>query len=189
MYFRLARYEDIKIIHLLHKRRFFGSYLSQRSSLLYQLYRYFVVSKNFKVILLDDGDILGCVVIRIDNKFELNTAFFRTLLMMPIVKIYHQLIDKNVRGFTFRDRVHIQSIFSVKGGQGLGKLLVEKVEDECMKLGRYVITLETPFDNNRSVIDFYKRNGFDTDYLFYQGGRVMVKMYKLLKRVDDDSAE
>lgn len=189
MYFRLARTEDVKIIHLLHTKRFVGSYLSSRSSLLYHLYRYFIESKNFKVLLLDDGDIVGCVVIRVDNKFELNKAFIRTLFSMPLVKIYHQLIDKNVRGFSFRDRIHIQSIFSVIGGQGLGKLLIEKVEEECIRLGRYVITLETPFHNNSSVIDFYERNGYDTDYLFYQGGRMMVKMYKLLKRVDDNSEE
>ena len=64
-------------------------------------------------------------------------------------------------------------------GSGFGKALIERFEEEAKKRGCKRVALTTDFNNNNSVISFYKKSGYIVYYEFtaYPARR----MYKLVK--------
>jgi ribosomal protein S18 acetylase RimI-like enzyme len=66
-------------------------------------------------------------------------------------------------------------------GQGIGKKLIKKFEEEVINHGCTEMTLTTDFDENNKVISFYKSTGYEVFYEFttYPDR----KMYKLKKNL------
>lgn len=180
MYFRLASESDIPVITELHSERFTDSYLSTRRSLLLSLYEYFINSSNFKVIILEDQKLLGCMVLRVGNKFKLSLSYVRVLIFTPLLKSLELLCTRERKRFFINEMIHIQSIYTIENNKGYGSLLLKKAEHEAKILERGVITLDTDFLDNTKVIDFYERNGYNRDYVYLKGKKPMLKMYKLL---------
>lgn len=66
-------------------------------------------------------------------------------------------------------------------GQGIGKELVKKFEEEAKLRNAKEIALTTDFNNNNKVLEFYNKNGYSVYYDFttYPNRR----MYKLIKKL------
>lgn len=64
-------------------------------------------------------------------------------------------------------------------GLGIGKELIKRFEEEAIKKGCKKISLTTDFENNESVIEFYKKSGYKIFYTFKSyPNRFMYKMIK-----------
>lgn len=68
-------------------------------------------------------------------------------------------------------------------GQGIGKELIKRFEEEAMNKGCLEMALTTDFDKNSKVLEFYKSTGYDIycEFITYPKRR----MYKLKKKLDN----
>jgi len=64
-------------------------------------------------------------------------------------------------------------------GQGIGKLLLDKFEENALKNNCTKIALTTDYFNNENVINFYKSRGYEIYYDFISFPKR--KMYKMIK--------
>lgn len=67
-------------------------------------------------------------------------------------------------------------------GEGIGKLLINAFEGAIRKNGIERVSLTTDYYNNISVIEFYKKRGYEIFYDFYAFPQR--RMYRLIKRLN-----
>jgi len=64
-------------------------------------------------------------------------------------------------------------------GAGIGKEMIKRFEEEAKSRRCLTIALTTDYENNETVLEFYKRNGYQIFYVFTSYPNR--KMYKLIK--------
>jgi GNAT superfamily N-acetyltransferase len=73
------------------------------------------------------------------------------------------------------------SVLPMYNGQGIGKELIKRFEEEAIEKGCTEMALTTDFNKNNKVLQFYKSTGYSVYYEFITYPNR--KMYKLIKKL------
>jgi len=117
------------------------------------------------------------------NLFSFSLEAVRLLFSRPGA-LLRLALNLSKSGSDTRDTAELLSIASLPeySGKGVGKLLIETIENKLKDHHRKAITLTTDYYNNDNVIGFYRSRGFEinSDFITYPGRR----MYRMIKYLD-----
>jgi ribosomal protein S18 acetylase RimI-like enzyme len=188
--------DDIVHVHLKSFPSFFLTSLGEK--FLAEYYNIYIQYNHIAFVVEDNGKIEGFVVGTNSSEefyrdFKSNiqpflipiiTNIFNPKLVSKIFnRIYSILFKKRVNDVLkkYNDINELTSIGVLPSDQkkGLGSILLGAYESYCLNEKIKGIYLTTDAANNDSVLNFYKKSGFEIDLTFYQSEER--KMYSLTK--------
>jgi ribosomal protein S18 acetylase RimI-like enzyme len=196
---RKAEFTDINGMVRVHLKSFPSFFLtSLGEKFLVEYYNIYIQYNHIAFVVEVNGNIEGFVVgsnsseqFYCDFKSNIKsflipiiTNIFNPKLVSKIFnRIYSVLFKKRVNGVLkkYNDINELTSIGVLPSDQkkGLGSILLSAYESYCLNEKIKGIYLTTDAENNHSVLNFYKKSGFEIDLTFYQGEER--KMYSLTK--------
>jgi len=118
--------------------------------------------------------------ILVNNFFAFSMEAARLMFSRPRA-LLRLALNLSKSGSDAGDAAELLSIASLPeyGGKGVGKLLIETIENKLKDHQRKAITLTTDYHDNDKVIGFYQSRGFeiDSDFVTYPRRR----MYRMIK--------
>lgn len=118
--------------------------------------------------------------ILVGNLFAFSLEGIRLLFSRPRA-LLRLALNLSKSGSDVGDAAELLSIASLPeySGKGVGKLLIETIENKLKNHQCKAITLTTDYHDNVKVIGFYQSRGFeiDSDFVTYPGRR----MYRMIK--------
>ena len=121
--------------------------------------------------------------ILVNNFFAFSMEAARLMFSRPRA-LLRLALNLSKSGSDAGDATELLSIASLPeySGRGVGKLLIETIENNLKDHQCNAITLTTDYYDNDKVIDFYRRRGYeiDGDFVTYPQRR----MYRLIKYLD-----
>lgn len=106
--------------------------------------------------------------------------FSKPKAIIRLVNNLEKNTDKNDNG-NYAELLSI-GVLPDYNGQGIGKELIKKFEEEAKNKGCSEMALTTDFDKNSKVLEFYKSTGYEIYYEFITyPDRKMYKLKKNLK--------
>lgn len=199
--YRKSKVSDSNQIAKIHLKSFPNFFLTTLGySFLKTYYRSCAKSKeaiSICAIDQDDKKLLGFAVGCLNSKGfnkrlikQNRVAFmFHGLIILfskpkAIIRLFNNLgknTDKNDTG-NYAELLSI-GVLPTYNGQGIGKELIKRFEEEAMNKGCLEMALTTDFDKNSKVLEFYKSTGYDIycEFITYPNRR----MYKLKKKLDN----
>jgi len=193
---RLMKQSDLGDVANLHQDVFSGFFLSSLGTeFLVAMYYYFLCMDNtLCLIAYWNKTIAGFAVGSINKTYIKKSAKiisnlpalikigFKILLSLKL-KYYKQIYQK-VKNYSKvaneYNTVFLRSIAVQKNSQnkGIGKLLLEKIESEAIKLKANKIKLTTDKIKNINVIKFYKKNSYSISKTVVQRGRRKLLLFE-----------
>lgn len=119
----------------------------------------------------------------VNNFFAFSMEASRLIFSRPRA-LLRLALNLSKSGSDAIDTAELLSIASLPeySGKGVGKLLIETIENKLKDHQCKAITLTTDYYDNDNVIGFYRSRGFeiDSDFVTYPGRR----MYRMIKYLD-----
>lgn len=197
MIVRAAISDDSSTLAEIHLNSFYDFFLSSLGKrFLITFYKACIKSKGAinVVCSTNDGVTIGFALASIKsdgfyrnilfgNLFAFTMEAVRLLFSRPKA-LLRLALNLSKSGSDAGDAAELLSIASLPeyGGKGVGKLLIETIENKLKDHQRKAITLTTDYHDNDKVIGFYQSRGFeiDSDFVTYPRRR----MYRMIKYLD-----
>lgn len=186
--------DTIAEIHLKSFKDFFLSTLGHR--FLKTFYKACIKSPGAVTVVCcsPDGEITGFALASASAKnfyrkllIKNALAFFAEAIILLFSKpraLLRLALNLSKSGDDSTDMAELLSIASLPAhkGKGVGKILIQSIEERLIKINAPGITLTTDFYENEDVIRFYMGNGFSAtgEFIAYPG-RKMLRMSKSLQ--------
>lgn len=198
MIIRKATSKDINGIVDVHCSAFKGFFLTELGTRFLQLYysSYFKESSAVLLVAEKDGEVVG-----FSSATSLSSGFNTRLVKMDFLRyalrgcvialtkpkaLVNLSMNWNHRDPSIVDKGDYAELMSIAvspdtQGSGIGKLLIQKTEEEVKNLNANRFSLTTDYYNNESTIAFYRKCGYEAMYDFTAyPDRKMLRMIKEL---------
>ncbi|HCE55009.1 MAG TPA: GNAT family N-acetyltransferase [Lutibacter sp.] len=198
MRFRTVKIAESKTLADIHKESFKDFFLTSLGAHFLDTYYKSCIKSNESVAIcaIDEnekmvGFSVGCLHSKGFHKRlikqNLGTFMLQGIIILfskpkAIIRLVNNLgknTDKNDNG-NYAELLSI-GVLPAYNGQGIGKELIKRFEDEAMNKGCSEMALTTDFDKNSKVLEFYKSTGYEIYYEFITYPER--KMYKLKKNL------
>lgn len=199
MEYRIAKSTDCQSLAKIHLQAFDGFFLTSLGNSFLRTYYQACIESNESINVcavneFDDiiGFSIGCV---------LSKGFHKRLLIQNFPKFFIQgiiillsrpnalsrLVNNLEKNDFTDDNGNYAELLSIGvlpnyNGQGIGKELIKRFEEEAINKGCKEMALTTDFNKNSNVLEFYKSVGYEIYYEFLTYPDR--KMYKLKKNLN-----
>jgi ribosomal protein S18 acetylase RimI-like enzyme len=191
--------EDIKKVIEVHKTSFKGFFLTELGDHFLEVY-YDCVRKDEKGVLLgfyEETELFGfCAATTVSRGFNTHLvkqnirrfSFIGIRLLLTripsLIRLFKNFSKTNSTTSDEGDYAELLSIgvSDKKQGQGIGKKLLIRLQNEMKLKGCSNLSLTTDYSSNEKTIQFYKGLGYEIyyDFIAYPNR----KMYRMIKKID-----